>query len=144
MPQSEATKAAISTLEESNASDNRLRLLLQTIGTFGVPAVLIMLYYFQVLLPEQQARRERERVADETTQRMGDTLHEVGRTMIMLVEQDRRRESATSEMLRIQSDQTRTMQEQTKILQQIMLDQRNGAWNQPKPGNHAVGVKPEE
>jgi hypothetical protein len=53
--------------------------------------------------------------------------------MQMLVEQDRRRESSTSEVLRIQ-------QEQTRILQQIMIDQKRGAWNdedKAKTGIHA-------
>jgi hypothetical protein len=111
---------------------------LPAVGTYGIPAVLMMLWYFQVYKPDQETRRELDR-ANATT------LSEMGKTMQMLVDQDRRREQATSEMLRIQSDQTRTMQEQTRILQQIMLDQRNGAWNEPKkPANHAVGIKPDE
>lgn len=35
------------------------------------------------------------------------------------------------------------LKQQTEILRQIRDDQRNGAWNVPKPGNHAVGVRPE-
>ena len=36
------------------------------------------------------------------------------------------------------------LKQQTEILRQIRDDQRNGAWNTPKPGSHAVGIKPEE
>jgi hypothetical protein len=123
--------------EAMNEASDRAPWWLPAIGTYGVPAVLMMLYYFQVYKPDQDTRRELDRTN-------ATTLTQMGTTMQMLVDQDRRREMATSEMLRIQSDQTRTMQEQTRILQQIMLDQRNGAWLEPKkPSNHAIGIKPE-
>jgi hypothetical protein len=124
--------------ESMNEASNRQPWWVATIATYGVPAVLMMLYYFQVYKPDQDSRRELDRTNS-------NTLVELSKTTQMLVDQDRRREQSTAEMLRIQSDQTRTMQEQTRILQQIMLDQRNGAWNEPKkPANgHAAGAKPE-
>jgi hypothetical protein len=122
-----------------NDAANRAPWWLPAIGTYGLPAVIMMLVYFQVYVPDQDQRRELERANSQTLTQMGQTMH-------MLVDQTRRTESASAdtaraqtEMLRIQSDQTRTMQEQTRILQEIMIDQKRGAWNdKPKPGNHAV------
>jgi 23S rRNA G2069 N7-methylase RlmK/C1962 C5-methylase RlmI len=140
MPTETATESTTTTTErrDSNGMDNdRLRIIMQTVGTYGVPAVLVVLFYAQVYKPDQDNRRELEKMNSQT-------LIQVGNTMQMLVDQDRRREASTSEMLRIQADQTRTMQEQTRILQEIMVDQKRGAWNDKRPspprspGDHAV------
>ncbi len=99
---------------------------LPAVGTYGIPAVLMMLWYFQVYKPDQDTRRELDRENSKV-------MHQMSESMTMLVDQDRRREVNMSEIFK-------AMQDQTRILQQIMLDQRNGAWLDPKkPGNHAVG-----
>lgn len=97
------------------------------IGTYGIPAVLMMLWYFQVYKPDQDSRRELDR-------ENSSVMHKMSESMTMLVDQERRRENNMAELFK-------NMQDQTRILQQIMLDQRNGAWNEPKkPANHAVGA----
>ena len=92
---------------------------LPAIGTYGIPAVMVVLWYFQVFKPDQDARRELDR-------ENAATMTKMGQSMQMLVEQDRRRELGMGDMLK-------SMQEQTRVLQQIMIDQRNGAWNSTKP-----------
>lgn len=100
---------------------------LPAVGTYGIPAVLMMLWYFQVYKPDQDTRRELDRQNSETMQQMGENMG-------MLVDQERRREVGMAELFK-------NMQEQTQILRQIMLDQRAGAWNMPKPPKHAVGLE---
>ncbi len=103
---------------------------MQAIGTYGVTAVLLMFFYFQSYLPDQDARRENDRINTVT-------LQEIGRSMVMLVDQDRRRDDGNREFLRLQQEQIRMQQEQTRILQQIMIDQKRGAWrdDDKPPGN---------
>ncbi len=90
---------------------------LPAIGTYGIPAVMVVLWYFQVFKPDQDARRELDHENAATMKQMGNSMQ-------LLVEQDRRRELGMSDLLK-------GMQEQTRVLQQIMIDQRNGAWNEP-------------
>ena len=104
--------------DSEGMSNDRLRLILNTIGTYGIPAVLIVMFYVQVYKPDQDARRDLEKTNSQT-------LITLGQSMQMLVEQDRRRDNSTADVLRIQ-------QEQTRILQQIMIDQKRGAWNDDK------------
>lgn len=94
---------------------------LAAVGTYGIPALLIMLWYFQVFKPDQDLRRELDRENAATMKKMGESMQ-------MLVDQDRRRELGMGDLLK-------SMQEQTRVLQQIMIDQRNGAWNNTKPMN---------
>jgi hypothetical protein len=56
------------------------------VGTFGIPAVLMMLWYFQVYKPDQDLRRDLDRENSRTMAKMGESMQ-------MLVEQDRRRKN---------------------------------------------------
>ena len=117
--------------ESDGMTNDRLKLILNTVGTYGIPAVLIVMFYIQVYKPDQDARRDLEKTNSQT-------LIQLGNSMQMLVEQDRRRENSTIEVLRIQ-------QEQTRILQQIMIDQKRGAWNDEKrPTNGHATANPGE
>jgi hypothetical protein len=98
------------------------------ISTIGLPAVGMVMWYAQVYKPDQDARRDLDR-------KNSETLVIIGQSMQMLVEQDRRREINIQEMnMRdarrdaSMSEMLKNSQEQTKILQQIMLDQKRGAW----------------
>jgi hypothetical protein len=103
---------------------------LAAVGTYGIPALLIMLWYFQVFKPDQDLRRELDRENATTLKKMGESMQ-------MLVDQDRRRELISGDLLK-------GLQEQTRILQQIMIDQRAGAWNEPKkPTNGHANKFPE-
>jgi hypothetical protein len=113
------------------------------VSTIGFPAVAVMLWYVQVFKPDQDSRRELEH-------KNSETLVIIGQSMQMLVEQDRRREINIQDMMQrdarrdaSMSEMLKNSQEQTRILQQIMIDQRAGAWNEPKKnGNHA-GTRPD-
>jgi hypothetical protein len=100
---------------------------MQMIGTFGVPAVLLVWYAVYIFKPAEEQRLKMEF-------KNSETMAVVSQTMSMLVEQDRRREEQSKEMLRI-------LQEQSTTLKQIMVDQKRGAWNDPpKPPNSAAAV----
>lgn len=100
--------------------------LITSLVKFGVATVLVLLYYLQVFKPDQDARRESERAT-------ATAVVQTAVTQNMIVEQLRRSES--SDIVRDASLQelTRSSQEQTRILQQIMVDQRRGAWKEAVP-----------
>lgn len=109
-----------------NVSDDRYGKFINWVAVVGIGTVFLVVYMIGVYLPQERYRLERDRLSDQTNAKMGETLQGVGNTMTLLVEQDRHHETASIEV-------QRSMQEQTKILQQIMTDQRNGVWrDEPK------------
>lgn len=97
--------------------------MITSLTKFGIAVVLVLLYYLQIIKPDADARREAERAT-------ANAVIETTVTQRMIVDQLRRGEEADIRRDLMMRDLTTSSQKQTEILQQIMVDQKRGAWKE--------------
>ncbi len=97
--------------------------VIASLAKFGIATVLVLLYYLQIIKPDADARREAERAT-------ANAVIETNVTQRMIVEQLRRGEESEAKRDVVMQELQRTSQEQTSILRQIMIDQKQGVWQQ--------------